>query len=118
MKIAAQVVGALWILQGLAMAVEEIMRVVRAEPGVSLGIALLLYAIVVAVGVYIVVRAKGWTIVAVIAAAYQGVNHFISLSNVWPQLDYSAAFSLFVVCLSVVTVILAVAQWTRPSIPS
>lgn len=113
MRIAARIVGALWILQGLLLAIEEVMRVMRGEEGVSLGIALLLYAVVVGVGVYVMVQAKGWTVVAVVAAAYQGVSHFIFLSNVWPEFDYSATFSLFVVCLSLATGVLAIAQWTR-----
>lgn len=113
MKIAAQIVGALWILQGFALAAEEIRRVMQAEEGVSLVIALLLYAIVAGVGVYIMARARGWAVVAAVAAVYQGGSHFISLSNVWPQIDYNGAFSLFVVCLALATIILAAAQWIR-----
>jgi hypothetical protein len=113
MKIASQVIGALWIVQGLALAIEEIMRAMRGEQGISLVVALVLYAIVVAVGAYILARAKGWTIVGTFAALYQGGSHFIGLSNVWPQLDYSAWFSLFVVCLSVATIVVAVVHWTK-----
>jgi hypothetical protein len=118
MKIAGQIIGALWILQGLALAAEEIMRVMRAEEGVSLVIALLLYAIVVGIGVYIMVRAKGWTVVAGIAAAYQGGSHFIFLSNMWPRLDYNAVFALLVVSLAIATVILVVLEWAskRPDV--
>lgn len=100
-RVASVVIGVLWIAQGLLLSLEETIRVfVRSEEGVPYLAALGLYALVVVVGVFALLRWPGWRIVLAVAALYQGFTHFVYLSNVWPAFDLNLAFAGLVVVLA------------------
>lgn len=102
----ARALGALWILEGVILIGEDAIRAfVRGESGPPFVTSLLIYSLLVVVGGLMFAGVKGWRVVAVLAALYQGGSHFIYLSNEWPTIDVNTTFSLFAVGVAVGTII-------------